>query len=312
MRPKDQARAQQLSEALKHFHQHKYPLPGIQNRHYLQSLLEQLLESIHRIEFVTLVGTRPISANRADPSSEAFDPLRAAMLHQQAGRIDEAFWLVFIFVHFGKNRRTGWRLARDVYGALGGQPWTWARTSANPAAFQQWLASRQVTLAGRDGIARHFGNHRKYQSLDATSSSGTGAAFLSYVGWVGPTKSHAMVMQQALQQCAGSPRLTFDYLYSSMSAVKSFGRTAKFDYLTMIGKLGLAPIEPGSTYMQGATGPAQGARLLFGDAHGALSLKELDARLIQLGGELNVGMQVLEDSLCNWQKSPKQFQPFRG
>jgi len=27
---------------------------------------------------------------------------------------------------------------------------------------------------------------------------------------------------------------------------------------------------------------------------------------------LNVGMQVLEDSLCNWQKSPRQFVHFRG
>jgi hypothetical protein len=97
-----------------------------------------------------------------------------------------------------------------------------------------------------------------------------------------------------------------------MSAVKSFGRTARFDYLTMIGKLGLAPIEPGSAYLQGATGPVKGARLLFGDAHAVLSLKELDIRLVQLGGELNVGMQVLEDALCNWQKSPQKFRPFRG
>jgi len=312
VRPKDQARAQQLNAALQSFHQRKYRLPGIRDRHYRHSLLEQILESIHRIEFVTLIRTRPLSANRADPSSDAFDPLKAGILHEQAGQIDEAFWLVFIFVHFGKNRRTGWRLARDVYGALGGQPWTWARTSADPAAFRGWLASWQVTLEGRDGIARHFGNHRKYQSLDAASPFGTGAAFVSYIGWVGPTRSHATLMQQTLQQCAGNPRHTFDYLYRSMSAVKSFGRTARFDYLTMIGKLGLAPIEPGSTYMQGATGPVQGARLLFGDPDGALSLKEFDMRLIQLGGELNVGMQVLEDALCNWQKSPQKFRPFRG
>ena len=56
----------------------------------------------------------------------------------------------------------------------------------------------------------------------------------------------------------------FDYLYRSMDAVASFGRMAKFDYLTMVAKLGLAPIEPGSTYMPGATGPLSGARLLFG------------------------------------------------
>jgi hypothetical protein len=94
-----------------------------------------------------------------------------------------------------------------------------------------------------------------------------------------------------------------------MDAVASFGRTARFDYLTMVGKLGLAQIEPGSTYMQGSTGPLQGARLLFGEAASAAAL---DAWLVELDGVLDVGMQVLEDALCNWQKSPEKFIPFRG
>ena len=38
----------------------------------------------------------------------------------------------------------------------------------------------------------------------------------------------------------------------------------------------------------------------------------LDRWLVELNNELKVGMQVLEDSLCNWQKSPEKFKPFRG
>jgi Alpha-glutamyl/putrescinyl thymine pyrophosphorylase clade 3 len=100
-----------------------------------------------------------------------------------------------------------------------------------------------------------------------------------------------------------------------MDDVVSFGRTAKFDYLTMVGKLQLAPIEPGSTYMQGATGPYQGALLLFcGNARAELSQSELEALLVQLECHLDLyfGMQVLEDALCNWHKSPGKFKPFRG
>jgi hypothetical protein len=98
-----------------------------------------------------------------------------------------------------------------------------------------------------------------------------------------------------------------------MTAVKRFGRTARFDYLTMLGKLGLAAIQPGSAYMQDATGPVTGAQLLFGGSKNSnLKKKDLDQWLIQLDGHLNVGMQVLEDSLCNWQKSPSRFKPFRG
>jgi hypothetical protein len=66
-----------------------------------------------------------------------------------------------------------------------------------------------------------------------------------------------------------------------MRAVASFGRTARFDYLTMVGKLGLAGIEPGSTYMQGATGPFTGACLLFtGRRIAGLSRRVLDQLLV--------------------------------
>jgi hypothetical protein len=98
-----------------------------------------------------------------------------------------------------------------------------------------------------------------------------------------------------------------------MESVYRFGRLGKFDYLTMLGKLALAPVEPGSAYMTGATGPVAGARLLFsGDPKADLSALWLDARLVDLDAYLGVGMQVLEDALCNWQKNPTRFRRFRG
>jgi hypothetical protein len=36
------------------------------------------------------------------------------------------------------------------------------------------------------GVPGGFGNHRKYESLDADSPRGTGAVVESYVGWVNP------------------------------------------------------------------------------------------------------------------------------
>lgn len=107
-------------------------------------------------------------------------------------------------------------------------------------------------------------------------------------------------------------KATFEYLYRSMEAIASFGRTARFDYLTMLGKLGLAAIEPGSTFMEGATGPYAGAVLLFGRTSPPMSRSALDNCVIRLGARLGVGMQVMEDALCNWQKSPSAFKPFRG
>ena len=312
MRSKEIALAQQLDTGLLSFDQEKLPLPGIRAPAHRESFVGQLVESIRRIRYVSVITRKDLSILRADPSSDHFDPAKAAVLHQRQGNTEEAFWLVFLLVHFGKNLRTGWRLARDIYGGLGGTArWDWPRTSANPQALSQWIATNQTTLQGGDGVERHFGNHRKYETLKATSHRATGKVIESYVNWICPPRIHQVLVQEALDKTGGDPRKTFDYLYRSMDDVISFGRTARFDYLTMVGKLGLAPIKPGSTYMQGATGPLAGARLLFGKN---VAAPILDTWLLQLETHLDLyfGMQVLEDALCNWQKSPAKFKPFRG
>ena len=81
----------------------------------------------------------------------------------------------------------------------------------------------------------------------------------------------------------------------------------------MLGKLGLANIEPARPYLNSATGPLFGALLLFtGTTAKSVKPAELEKWVIELDETLNVGMQVLEDSLCNWQKSPDRFVSFRG
>ncbi len=138
--------------------------------------------------------------------------------------------------------------------------------------------------------------------------NGTGAVIESYVQWVNPPRSHEALMADALAEAENDPHEAFDRLYQSMNALRRFGRTARFDYLTMIGKLGLANIEPGTAYLSGSTGPLKGAQLLFGVG----SRATLEVLTAQLGNQLGVGMQVMEDALCNWQKSPGIFKPFRG
>jgi hypothetical protein len=268
-----------------------------------------MLESVHRVAFARCLLDLDLSPRRADPNDELFDPLKAAVLSLRAGDMEEAFWLVFLFVHFGKNARAGWRYVAEIYGGLGnGQPWNWRRVSQSPAGFRAWLDANLARIR-REGVPGGFGNHRKYESLDANSPNGTGAAVETYVNWVAPPRTHVELVTEATLLESGDPYRAFDKLYRSMDAVARFGRTARFDYLTMLGKLGLAAIQPGSTYMEGATGPARGARLLFGvDA----SQRTLDQWVVQLGSILSLGMQEMEDSLCNWQKSPAVFRRFRG
>jgi hypothetical protein len=236
-----------------------------------------------------------------------FDPLKAAFLYRRDGDLDEACWLVFLFVHFGKHRKGGHLYTRSVYGRFGeGGLWDWRSVSADPAGFRDWLRDNQKRLRA---LPTAFGNHRKYETLDADSDAGTGAAIASYVAWVAPPRTHQQLFDEAVSVASGDSRQAFDILYKSMSPVRRFGRTARFDYLAMIGKLGFAPIEPGSAYLSNATGPVTGARLLLGSR---IPVAELDGLLIRLDERLQVGMQAIEDAVCNWQKSPERFKSFRG
>ena len=218
VRPRDTVEAGRISTALDAFHQKVRPLLGIQPPAQREVLLEQMMESIHRVQYIARVLQRDISPRRADPTTEWFDPIKAAALHNRSARRDEACWLVFFFVHFGKSLQSGWRLPRDVYGALGAaNHWDWAHTSRNPAVCRAWLAANQHTLK-TDGNIRRFGNHRKYQSLDPYKPTGTGAAVESYVAWVASKQTHANLFGDAVANAGGCPRRAFDTLYRSMGS----------------------------------------------------------------------------------------------
>lgn len=282
------------------------PLPGIPSQAELSALVAQMVDSVARINYVKRIAIRDISPTRLDPkNAHMFDPLRAAIQHMREGNEDEAFWLVFLFVHCGKNLTKGYSLLRMVYGAFNDKfVWTWEKFSKDPNLFSMWLHQHLDELTAQRKKFP-FGNHRKYESLKHLDVTLT-----SYAEWVGPSRSHRQLLDAAKAKVGTDPKELFNSLYYSMDAVHRFGRTGKFDYLTMVGKIGLENIEPPSAYMIHGTGPVRGARLLFGG--GALSKRKLDELSVDLDKALGVGMQVIEDSLCNWQKSPAQYLAFRG
>ena len=306
MRAKDIQRGHDLQAKLFNHDKSIRNLPGIRDAAASNVLIEQLIESLRRIEYVHFVRSENFDIRRADPNSAIFDPIRAAVFQMRQGSFDEAFWLVFLFVLFGKHKTDHWQLVRDIYGGLGSGTWTWDRLVQKPEAFRKWLEANLDQLRN-DGTSRRFGNHRKYESLESVAD-----VVESYVSWVAPPRTHQQMIQQVHVQVGQNPNLVFDYLYQSMNSVHRFGRLARFDYLTMLSKLGLAPIEPASAYLNNATGPRAGALLLFGGSTEAKIIgSDLNTFLSELDGSLGVGMQVLEDALCNWQKSPTVFIPFR-
>jgi hypothetical protein len=308
MRPADIDTAAQLRAGLAAFEAAGTPLPGIADPAACESLVSQMIDSIHRVDFVHRLGERPIHPARLDPTSHLFDPIRGGFLLRVAGDLDEAAWLIFLATHFGYHRRWRWELTRRVYGGLGLVPnWTWARTSSYLDEFEAWFEANAGGLADVP-----FGNHRKFESLRPEAQNNLAATVRSYVAWVGQNQGFAGMLAAESAALNADPKILFDRLYRTCPVVQ-FGRTAKFDLLTMWGKLGIADIEPPHPYLQGASGPLAGARLLFaGSTNEPIPLGQLSMAIVALGGALGVGMQIMEDSLCNWQKSQFQYQQFRG
>jgi len=280
-------------------------LPGILDPCALDVLALQFIASLRREDYYRAVQQKRIGSSRANPHHVSFDAERAITYHVQNGNLEEAAWLIFLMTHFAKPAGSGWRRLIDVYGGLGTALWDWQTVRANPAAFKTWIANNWQQIGGK------FGNHRKYETLRPTASRSFGAILDSYMSWIGP-QGHAVHFGNTVRQTGNNPHTIFDALYREMD-VLSFGRLAKFDYLSTLGRYGIAPISAGSAYLDEATGPAAGARLLFdGRSNSGTKATTLQTYMDELDGSLSVGMAVMEDAICNWQKSPRRFVHFRG
>lgn len=305
--PKKEPQRQQIEQGLAAFSQNVVQLQGLPTPIELEVLSRQIVASIRREEYFKIIQTRgPVSAQRADPNNPAFEAELGVVHLLQSGQIDEAAWLIFLMVFFAKPGVSGWTRLKDVYGKLGQGKWDWATVSANPAALPAWLAANWKNIRGK------FGNHRKYESMRPDARRPIGNSIASYIGWVSASGGHPALFAGLVQTAGNDPHVIFDAFYRAIP-VKGFGRLGRFDWVAMLARYGLAPAEAGSAYLDGATGPTNGAKLLFfNDREAHISIAAVQTRLDQLDQHLNVGMEVLEDSLCNWQKKPRTFEHFKG
>lgn len=303
-------RQQALRTALTAYETDHRPLPGLAMQGATDTLILQLIASLRRTEYISVLKSRRHSIERMDPHHALFDPITASHLLNRQGQLDEAVWLCFIATHFGKHAHDGWKLAANVYGSFGqGPTWTSANYLANKQTFEQML-KRNGAILNDASRAGRYSNHRQYVSRQPDAIART---FDEMSHWLFANGSFSQLVRNVHVKSGQNPEAAFDEMYRSVRSVNSFGRLGAFDFLTMIGKLDLAPVSPGSSYLDGATGPLRGARLLF---HGRTDYprtgKQLQAAFDRLDDYLQVGKQPLEDSICNWQKSPSVFVHFRG
>lgn len=311
MRPADILLANELDRKLTDFQHEINNLPGIHTNDAKECLILQLIDSIRRVKYAVVVGERNFDGQCANALADCFNPINAASWNFQNNNIDEAVWLVFLSTHFGKHERHGWRLLKGFYSGLGtsSSKWNWRALVDDFAAFENWYINNESDLSELGG----FSNHRKFQSLRSDAKSGgTLTTISSYLEWV-ESETHVEKFEDIQIEVGNDPEALFSALYKSTRRINGFGRLGRFDFLTMIGKLGILDIIPGSTFLQGASGPFDGTKLLFtNDVSAAMTRKEAETLLNEIARyfDLDFGMQVFEDAICNWQKDPIGYQRY--
>ena len=284
-----------LGEALAQYETVHGALPGIASGLERASFVEHLVECGNIADSLRLLAADHVDGPCSDPDAEGFNPLCAAVAQNRRGNTEEACWLAFLAVAFGESPDHGWHMATTAHRRPGEQGmWDWDAASSDVPAFREWIQRNRHRFVGVS-----FGNHRKRESLN--DRNGFGETVETYVLWVREAGTHAGWIDAAGQE--GDP---FDLLYRSMRDIRRFGRLARFDFLCCLEALSIIDFAPTKAYLQGATGPLAGARRLYGRPKGTWGGRPfvLDERLIELEEYLNVGFDVLEDALCEWQKRP--------
>lgn len=285
----------------------EYQIPGLNTSDRVKTLAWQCLDSEKRIKYVHVIGEKELDESVLDPNSIGFDPIKATALLLRRGEYDEAVWMCYLGIFFGKHKSKKWSLVKAVYGMLGERSLTWEYIIQNIDEFRLWLQENEEALR-QEGS---FGNHRKYVSI---KDSGTGRSFASYIEWIG-ISGHQQRFEQIINEIGNDPNLLFEHLYKEMDVVHQFDRMGKFDFLCMLGKSKLLIIEPSHGYLNKATGPKQGLSDLLKNApDDVVSLQRMNDFMEIMAEALkqNFIMQILEDAICNWQKSPSSYRYFGG
>jgi hypothetical protein len=282
----------ELERRLKEF-QDEHNLPGLRRKQDRGRFIDELMCSRKRVGMERM----RVFPGSKDPADEEFYPPRSIRDLFRKGELDEAVWLTFLYIHFGRKEES----VRLFYGKFGEGHWSWEKVRRDPRSVQTWMRAH-----GERVKELKFGNHRKYESNDPNKRVGTHAVIDSFVKWArrngdgSPFKALAKFVTNGKR-----PEDAFDEIFDAFDVLR-FGRTAKFDFLCLLGNLGILRVSPGHCYLRGATGPRTGAILMVTGVRTKRLGREVETRIAELQEYLGVSAEAMEDALCNWQKEDNQ------
>lgn len=267
-------------------------LPGLKMEESRARFIEEVWKSQKKFRALSMLKL----SNSADLYEKEFDPVKTIMKLFKEGHLDEAVWLSFLTTHFGLDAKN---TIGQFYRKFGEGLWNWESIYENANSIRNWLISNEKGFK-----PLRFGNHRKFETKDPNNPNGTPAVIQSFVEWVQKTGDGRPYQALCVVSQANTPEERFDRLYRGISLIR-FGRTAKFDFLCLLGNLGILKISPPHCYLDESTGPKGGALLMVeGKIKGRVTAN-IEEIIRRLWLTLGIPVEVMEDALCNWQKARK-------
>lgn len=225
--------------------------------------------------------------------ARGMDILGLIVAARNAGDLNEAIWRAFLAVHFGrqsaKNEAQEASAGRFLCGFGNAPMWTWERTAKDLDELLIWLHAHEHELQ-----TLMYGSHRKYESKQPDALYEVISSCIEWVNAQGGTPFAAMTLPHI------NPEDYFHVLYKAFKPIAHFGgRLGRFDLASLLGELHLLDVVPDSTYLEGASGPLDGAKLLLGRD---LSAARLTTIADDLAKRLAIPYDYMETALCDWPK----------
>ena len=263
----------------------------------LNILAKQTHDSIRRIEIYQAYKKRAIEAVK--DKKDFIHTSNPFVLSQRTDLgLDNRLWILYIATYFGKSNKSKWTL------------------------FNRATFDKKNSIFLFDEIKLDLDKYFKYLSdfdffKDCTYSNHRKYTAKNFYGDKGVFKSMEYVVNNIKQYSSGK-EIDFHTMYNLSQKIPNFGRLAGFDFSSSLVKCGFNIKEPLSMYAEHSTGPLDAIGLLLkltSNSTSTNSKKQLCTDLMKWfidNSDIFMVGQVLEDSICNWQKNTSKYIRYTG
>lgn len=261
-------------------------------------LSHQTIDSIRRINIYQAYAMKARRAEELNlPFFHTSNPF--TLSQRSSIGIDSKVWYIYLATYFGKSNKSKWKLFNKTAFKADKSLIEFKEIKLNRLHYYTYL--RNIDLFNN----ANFSNHRKY-----TKKSLEGRKGLIY---------SIDYFLDNIDKYSHSNLVEFDVVFSYAMKIPNFGRMAAFDFTSSLCKCNLNINDPISMYHENSTGPLKALAdiLILAKCKDVSKSAQIDFGNDLLAwflehSKIQIVAQVLEDTICNWQKSPRKYQRYFG